>query len=105
MLSEFYEKTSGKPPFPLSKAFETGYHIASTYLCLDLFSKPYIYPSGVPELLMDLNIITGIILTVIALGTVVILTLWSRRIIERIHTHSPGSLRKIQKDIINGNGA
>jgi hypothetical protein len=54
---------------------------------------------------MDLNIITGIILTVIALGTVVILTLWSRRIIERIHTHSPGSLRKIQKDIINGNGA
>jgi hypothetical protein len=55
--------------------------------------------------LLDLNIIIGIILTVMALGAVVILTLWSRRIIERIHARSPGSLREIQKDIINGNGA
>jgi hypothetical protein len=70
-----------------------------------MFSKPYIYPAYIPELLMDLNIIIGIILTVTALGAVVILTLWSRRIIERIHANSPGSLRKIQKDIINGNGA
>jgi len=54
---------------------------------------------------LDLDIIIGIILTVMALGAVVILTLWSRRIIERIHAHSPGSLREIQKDIINGNGA
>lgn len=54
---------------------------------------------------MDLDIIIGIILTVMALGTVVILTLWSRRIIERIYAHSPGSLREIQKDIINGDGA
>jgi hypothetical protein len=55
--------------------------------------------------LLDLNIVIGIILTVMALGTVVILTLWSRRIIERIHARSPGSLREIQKDIINGDRA
>ncbi|MBW1939735.1 MAG: hypothetical protein JRI67_13455 [Deltaproteobacteria bacterium] len=54
---------------------------------------------------MDLNIIIGIIVTVMALVVVVILTIWSRRIIERIHARSPGSLREIQKDIINGNGA
>jgi hypothetical protein len=55
--------------------------------------------------LLDLDIIIGIILMVMALGVVVILTLWSRRIIERIHARPPGSLREIQKDIINGNGA
>lgn len=54
---------------------------------------------------MDLDIITGIILTVMALGAIVILTLWSQRIIERIHARPPGSLREIQNDIINGNGA
>ena len=54
---------------------------------------------------MDLNIIIGIIATVMALVAVVALTLWSRRIIERIHARSPGSLREIQKDIINANGA
>lgn len=51
---------------------------------------------------MNVETVAGIILTVLALGTVVILTLWSRKIIERIYTHNPGSLREIQKDIING---
>jgi hypothetical protein len=69
---------------------------------LALFS---LYLEESPALLMDLNMLIGIILTVTALGAVVMLTLWSRRIIERIHAHSPGSLREIQKDIINGNGA
>ncbi len=45
----------------------------------------------------------GIVLTVLALGAVAFLTLWCRRIIERIHTHRPGSLRDIQNDILNGN--
>lgn len=53
---------------------------------------------------MYFDTIIGIIITVIALGTVVMLTLWSRHIIERIHARSPGSLREIQKDIINGDG-
>jgi len=52
---------------------------------------------------MTLDILIGIILTAVALCTVVLLTLWSRRIIERIHVHASGSLREIQKDIINGN--
>ena len=52
---------------------------------------------------MALDILIGLTLTAIALGGVVVLTLWSRRIIERIHAHSSGSLREIQKDIINGN--
>lgn len=36
-------------------------------------SKSHIHPADIPELLMDLDIITGIILTVMALGAVVIL--------------------------------
>ncbi|MBW1888642.1 MAG: hypothetical protein JRI52_09890 [Deltaproteobacteria bacterium] len=52
---------------------------------------------------MTLNMIIGIVLTAIALGVVVFLTIWSRYIIERIHAGSPSSLREIQKDIINGN--
>ena len=52
---------------------------------------------------MTFDILMGIVLTALALGVVVLLTLWSRRIIERIHARSPGSLREIQKDIINGN--
>ena len=52
---------------------------------------------------MTFDILVGIVLTGLALGVVVSLTLWSRRIIERIHARSPSSLREIQKDIINGN--
>ncbi len=51
---------------------------------------------------MDFETIVGIILTAFALGAVAFLTLWSRNIIERINTRSPGSLREIQKEIING---
>jgi hypothetical protein len=52
---------------------------------------------------MTFDTITGIVLTGLALIAVVCLTLWSRRIVERIHVRSPSSLREIQKDIINGN--
>ena len=61
------------------------------------------HPVNVQESLMTFDILVGIVLTGLALGVVVSLTLWSRRIIERIHARSPSSLREIQKDIINGN--
>jgi len=48
---------------------------------------------------MAFDVILGIILVFTALGAIVFLTLWSRRIIERIHTRSLRSLREIQKDI------
>ena len=54
---------------------------------------------------MDFDLLFGLILTVSALGAVVGLTLWSRNIIERIHSGSPPSLRKIQNEIINGKKA
>jgi hypothetical protein len=60
------------------------------------------FQTDTQELFMTFDTVIGVGLTAIALGAVVLLTLWSRRIIERIHNHSPGSLRKIQKDIING---
>ncbi len=50
------------------------------------------------ESLMTLDILIGIALTVMSLGAVVLLTLWSRHIIERIHARSPSSLREIQND-------
>jgi len=49
------------------------------------------------------EMVFGIVLTALALGAVVFLTLWSRRIIERIHAHRPASLRHIQNDILDGN--
>ena len=52
---------------------------------------------------MSFDMILGSLLTLAALGAVVLLTLWSRSIIERIHDRAPGSLRNIQKDIMNGN--
>ena len=61
------------------------------------------HPVNIQEPLMTFDILVGIVLTALALGVVVLLTLWSRRIIERIHARSPSSLREIQKDIINGN--
>ena len=51
---------------------------------------------------MTFDMIVGVCLTALALGAVVLLTFWSRSIINRIHAHSPGSLREIQKDIVNG---
>jgi len=55
------------------------------------------------ELLTTFDILLGIVLTVISLCVVVFLTMWSRRIIERIHERPPSSLREIQKETINGN--
>jgi len=52
---------------------------------------------------MTFDILLGIILTAISLCAVVFLTMWSRRVIERIHTRPPSSLREIQKETVNGN--
>jgi len=54
---------------------------------------------------MTWDILLGTGLAILALGSVVFLTLWSRRIIERIHEQKPGSLRRIQRDILNGNSS
>ncbi len=55
------------------------------------------------EVLTTFDILLGIVLTGISLCTVVFLTIWSRRIIERIHARQPSSLREIQKETINAN--
>ena len=55
------------------------------------------------DLLTTFDILLGIVLTAISLCAVVFLTMWSRRIIERIHARPQSSLREIQKEIINGN--
>lgn len=52
---------------------------------------------------MDVEILLGVALTIGALCTVSGLALWSRNIIERIHTGSSSSLRQIRHEIINGN--
>lgn len=52
---------------------------------------------------MTFDILLGIVLTALSLCTVVFLTMWSWRIIERIHTRPPSSLREIQNETINGN--
>ena len=52
---------------------------------------------------MTFDILLGIVLTTLSLCAVVFLTMWSRRIIERIHTRPPSSLREIQNETINGN--
>ena len=51
---------------------------------------------------MNFETLFGIILTVAALGIVVVLTIWCRNIIDRISTRAPGSLREIQQKILNG---
>ena len=50
---------------------------------------------------MTSHMVSGILLTAVVLGAVVFLALKCRRIIERIHSHRPGSLRHIQKEILN----
>ncbi len=67
------------------------------------FDKRLSYDIWSPPMTWD--IILGIALTIFALGAVVFLTLWCRRIIEQIHAHRPGSLRHIQKDILDGNNS
>jgi hypothetical protein len=54
------------------------------------------------SIFMTLNIIIGIILLAASLGGVVIFTLWSRHIIERIHSAPTGTLKEIQGNINNG---
>jgi hypothetical protein len=51
---------------------------------------------------LTFDLVMGLGLTVAAAGIVIGLTLWSRSIIERIHSRSPGSLKEIQKEILNG---
>ena len=51
---------------------------------------------------MTFDMGVGITLTALALGAVAFLTWWSRRIIERIHSRSPGSLREIEKEMDHG---
>ena len=51
---------------------------------------------------MTFNIVAGVILTLFALGTVAFLTLWSRRIIERINAKAPSSLREIRREMNHG---
>jgi hypothetical protein len=45
---------------------------------------------------MTFDIIIGIILLAGSLGVVVLFTLWSRHIIERIHSGSSGTLKETQ---------
>jgi len=54
------------------------------------------------EYYVTFDIIMGVILTALALVVVVLLTFWSRSIIEAIHARSPGSLRDFRNDIHNG---
>jgi hypothetical protein len=51
---------------------------------------------------MTVDMLIGLLVTAVALCAVVSLTLWSRSIIERIHSHPPRSLREIKREIING---
>lgn len=51
---------------------------------------------------MTLDMACGIVLTIMALCTVALLTLWSRYIINRIHKDSPSSLREIHMNFKNG---
>jgi hypothetical protein len=51
---------------------------------------------------MSSDSLTGVILTVVPLCGVALLTLWSRHIIERIHSRAPTSLRKICMGRLNG---
>jgi len=50
---------------------------------------------------MTFDLVAGVVLIVLALGIVVGLTLWSRRIIERIDSKSPKTLREIEREIHN----
>ncbi len=51
---------------------------------------------------MTFDLIAGVALTIFALGAVIILTFWSRRIIERIHSKPPKTLRQIRRERQDG---
>ena len=48
---------------------------------------------------MTMEIIVGLVVIALSLGTVIFLTLWSRRIIERIHLKSSKILPEIKREI------
>ena len=50
---------------------------------------------------MTVDLIAGTVLTVGALGAVIFLTLWGRRIIERIHSESRKTSRKTKPEVDN----
>ncbi len=50
---------------------------------------------------MTFDLVAGIALTVLALGVVIFLTLWGRRIIERSHSKSRKRLRKTRREVDN----
>ncbi len=50
---------------------------------------------------MTFDIIIGILLLAASLSGVIILTLWSRHIIERIYSEPPDTLKEIQETITN----
>lgn len=50
---------------------------------------------------MTFDLIAGVSLTALALGVVIGLTFWSRRIIEGIHSKRPKTLRQIEREIDN----
>jgi len=54
---------------------------------------------------MDLDVILGTGITVVAVLSVVGLYVWSYRIIERIHRNGLTSLRQIRKDLKHGSRA
>lgn len=54
---------------------------------------------------MDLNAVVGIVLLVISVTTVTVLTLWSRKRIDRIAESKSASAREIMQEMKNGKQA
>ena len=50
---------------------------------------------------MTLDIIIGLILLTASLSGVILFTLWSRHIIERLHDSSPDTLKEAQENTLN----
>ena len=59
------------------------------------------FGAGVKEI-MTFDLLAGTVLVIIALACVLLLTLWSRSTIERIHSEKPSSLRQFKQDSNNG---
>ncbi len=51
---------------------------------------------------MDLDIILGIVITLVAYGFILYLTLWSRKTIDTIAEKKLGTLREIVEDLRHG---
>jgi|GEM_PF-4874387 len=54
---------------------------------------------------MNFDIVAGTLVTIGALLTVIILYVWSARIIETVHRSRHMSLRQIKEELRNGPGA